>query len=92
MPLHDDYQTVPVLLVDPDAQSRSLVRDQLAYGPMIGRFRVFEAASVAEALMCLATNAADVLRHTGPARHRCHRDRASRARGGRVDAAPADPS
>jgi CheY-like chemotaxis protein len=58
MPLRDDYLTVPVLLVDPDTQSRVLVRDQLSYGPMIGRFRVYEAASVAEALICLATNAA----------------------------------
>jgi CheY-like chemotaxis protein len=58
MPLRDDYQTVPVLLIDPDAQSRGLVRDQLAYGSMIGRFRVFEVASAAEAMMCLTTNAA----------------------------------
>jgi CheY-like chemotaxis protein len=52
----DAHKTVPVLIVDPDPHDRGLVRNQLAYGPMIGRFRVYEASSMTEALDCLLTH------------------------------------
>jgi CheY-like chemotaxis protein len=54
----ESYQTIPVLLVDPNPQDRKQVHDQLVYGPLIGQFRVYEAASAAEAMICLFTQSA----------------------------------
>jgi CheY-like chemotaxis protein len=48
-----DSVTIPVLIVDPDPADRSLTINQLSYGPLIGRFRVYDASNATEALSCL---------------------------------------